>query len=710
MFNMPLLVYGAAQTNTVDIKLFQEDVQLSMPKNVSSYWFRIPEGTAIGEGCYLDLGLNLSGTLIDKRSSISFAVNGIMLETKGIYDVTKDFKGRWRVFVPQDMLRTGELNEITLTTTQRSIEGDCADIDNPSNWVCLDKDSYFHIVVNKYGELYLGNLYTSFYDNLKDKYSMQNEYILPQSPDKSILEGMLKIASAIGANAKDKPVLKNKVSTDTPLDSSIRNKLYIGTSDKWESIAAFQLPKTLSASEGFLSAQNNSVLITGKDKIGFDKAVRFFSSRAYLDQILEKQLTVTSEIKDSSIKRSLPNETGFYKFENFGYDAVNLKGAFHQSATFTFRQPSGIKSGKESYVNVKFHHSKALVSDHSLLTVYLNNIACDSVKLSSSNADGGNLKVKLPEDVLNSEKIELRTEIYNYIGKVDCSKDFSDTAWTVIDKASEVYFEPSGEGVQLTLRDFPFFNTFSADSSNDLTICIPADYKTKELSLMSLLSTRLGQSSGSVFNYSVCTEAADITKDNKNNDMIFLGAFDNVWFPKEVSSRLGIVSDKGSFTINPSLTISSETLKGKVIFQVIRSPWNFHKKIYVLTYDKSAAFYAAEFLSDKRLISKLVNQVAIVDTKGRVANYDFGDDVSVKDNKMPLTPERIKYLVEKKTGVSVWFLGIAFLIFLIAILILGKVIRDKNKFKKAAEDMRNTNIDLDAEYSDEEEDHSDDEM
>jgi hypothetical protein len=538
---------------------------------------------------------------------------------------------------------------------------------------------------------------------------MQNEYILPDNAEESVLQGMLKVASAVGANGRDKDFIRNKVSIDVPSENSIRNKLYIGTIDNWADSLVPSLPTSLSASEGFLAVEDNKVLITGKDEIGLDKAVEFFSNRTYLDQILEEQLIIVSNINDNDANDMIPNETGFYRFKDFGYETVNLKGAFHQRATFYFRQPSGIVSGEESYVNLKFAHSKALLSDNSLLTIYFNNVACDSVKLSASNAEGGNLKVKIPKDVRSDETIEIRIEVYNYLGKIDCSKDFSDTAWTVIDKGSEIYFEPNDKGVIPTLRGFPYFSRFYNNANSDVLIGMPTYYDTELLNIISILSTRMGQMSGNAFDYLVSGSSDIISKNDRNRNMIFIGSFDELRLPEEISRTLGVVPHKESFLINNKLALSSEVLKSKMIFQVARSPWNFDKKIYVIAYDKSIQTYVAKFLEDRKLFSELDKQISIVDIQGGIVNYTFEAQYTEEDNKVPLTLERIKYVVEENSDIPLWILSIGVIFIFIGVLILIKVIRNKGRFKKAAENIGGADRNRDENYSNQEDDKLDDE-
>ena len=673
----------------VDVQLFAQTAHLSMPKNTASFWFSIPKGTVLKDGCSLNLDVAISSTLIDNLSSISLAVNGTTLETKWIYDVVKNQTAWWKVDVPVSLLKTdGSANDLTITTTQRSIEGDCADIDNPSNWVRFDPDSYLHLAVASYAEPSLGNLYAYFFDNLDNSNGIQNEFVLPQSPDAAMISKMLKVSSAIGANSRWKNLLNFKVSEASPSDPSIRNKIYLGLVQTWTGNGNLTPPGALAEEEGFLSVKGNSALITGRSETGLQKAVDFFSGSAYLNRIDAKSLIVKSEIPNSSVQLR-PNDTGYYTLEEFGYSDINLAGAFHQSTTLTLTQPSGVKSGTASYVDVKFRHSKALSTDASLLTVYLNDVAYGSARLNSSNADGGSVKIRIPDDVLQQEAISLKIDVYNYLGKIDCSKDWYDTAWTVIDKASEVYFEPGNSGVAPTLSNFPTFSMFTTDDATGVVMAAPGYSDPEMLSLMSLLSGKAGQNSGNGFDFSVSDSFDKLTDQDRKKNMILIGSYDKLSLPQEVSSALGVTPEGGdAFRISKDLPMTPETLQNKILIQVIRSPWNFYKKIYVVTYDKSMQKSLIAFLSNKTLSGQLSDEISVVDADGEVTSYSLGADTGTSSGEVPLSWERAKYLIEKWTGIPLWAVAVILLLVVVCLVLLIRLSRNKKRFQKNAEKMR----------------------
>lgn len=696
------IVYSENNGNVsayADIPLFDETQKLNLPKNRVSYWFTVPQGSTIDGSCYINLYLTLSNTLINERSSITLAVNDRNLETKWMKEVEKTSSGWWKVAIPVGLLSVDQPNKLEIITAQRSIEGDCADIDNPSNWVNINKESYLHIGVSKYPVPYLGNSYSYFYDDLNNKNVLSNEFIMGENQNDSDINGMLKISSAIGKEYPYKDILSYKVSNNGTSKDGFFNKIYIGNIDKWKSNKELVLPENeLNSGEGFLSvfgvtsnSPYNKMLISGKDQAGVNKAVDLFSDTDYLKQIKENNFTLKSDINDKQEKFK-SNESGLYNFKDFGYSTVNLAGAFHQSINFSFSQPNGLQSGNNSYIKLKFRHSNALVSDNSLLTVYFDDVAQNSVKLSPSNADGGEIKVNIPEKALKEDTIKVRIECYNYLGKIDCSKDYYDTAWTVIDEDSEIYFEPSQKGLQPNLVNLPQFNTVNADDNDKLIIGMPQKHDNNILNLANLIATRAGQNSGKAFQWKSCFSSNELADDDKDNNMIFVGSFDDIDLPSEVKKNIAVDSlGNGEFKIIDELKILPELLKNKIVVQTIRSPWNFNKKIYVVLYDKNVEGNVGAFLSDRKLLKQLESQVSIIDNEKNITNYKL--NVEESQEKAPLTFEYAKYVVGKKLGISIYVLGGMIVLLIAAILLILKVRKDKFKFKNAKEKMKEINKD-----------------
>lgn len=664
--------------------LFAKTQVLDLPRNTTSFWFSLPQGTVLGQDCSLNLHVSVTDTLINERSSITFAVNGEQVETVHLLDLVDAAGGWWRVTVPAELLKTdGTLNEFTIATAQRSIEGDCADIDNPANWVKLHDDSYVEVGVEAYGALALSNVYESFFNSLTSANQLAAEFVLPSTEDEAAVTALLNTAAAIGSAYPYKDFIDFQVSPGVAA-GLLPHQLFLGTLEGWAAFAQPVLPE-LAAGQGYaaVSGQDGggALVLSGADEAGLAKAVHFFSDSAYLGQASGDALVVESELPKQSAAAAAGAE-GYYTLADFGYSTTSLAGAFHQTVSYTLTQPGGLQSGGRSYVEVHFRHSEALVSDNSLLTVYINDEPIASVKLSSSNADEGKVKAAIPAEALTAETFTLRVDCYNYLGKVDCSKDYYDTAWTVIDDDTVVYLEPGEAAVRPTLRSFPLFSGGREDA--DVVLCLPAGSNSQTLSLAATLAARAGQNSKTALEWALPRSFAP---DQQHADVVFLGSADAVELPAEVQEALLVAPNgSGGYTVSDQVKVLPETLGDKIVLQVLRSPWDFDRRVYVVTYAPGLEDAARALLADTQTLQKLTGHVAVADAQGNVRNFTI-EDPAAEVQSIPLTVERVLYLVERATGLSIWVLGLLALAIVAAIVLIVRVLRNKTRFAKAAHTM-----------------------
>ena len=135
-----------AGAETYRILLFSEPQSIKLPKATTSYWFQVPEGSRV-EKAKLSLVLLTSDTLLEDYSTATVEINGVTIASVNLQEMKKTGKTvLWEVEIPASQLKTdGSLNQLSIITAQRSILGDCADIDNPANWLTLDNESAHYL-------------------------------------------------------------------------------------------------------------------------------------------------------------------------------------------------------------------------------------------------------------------------------------------------------------------------------------------------------------------------------------------------------------------------------------------------------------------------------------------------------------------------------------------------------------------------------------
>lgn len=700
---------GVSLPQSYNIQLFKEDQKLSLPANSLSYWFSVQNGTELASDAFLSLHFTFSETLIDRRSNLGIMVNGSPIDTKWIYDLQNTTSGWWRVNIPLSKIKLDGLNEITVQSNQRSIEGDCADIDNPSNWVVIHNDSVMQVTVKKNPDAILSNYYRIYYDNFFNKDVLVNDFILGVNQDINSISALLKLSSSIGKNFRYGDVLDYNVSSGAAATLSNKNKVMIGPVSEWYDISAVKLPDNkLEANQGYLSIANPTnntsgynLLITGADQAGVAKAVDFISNNDLLEQVTNKSLAISSPVETEHASMAV-NKDGIYKFSDFGYNNINLAGVFHQTANLSFIQPQGIQSTKGSYIKLIFNHSKVLVSDRSLITAYINDVPVNSDKLSLANAESGTLTVPIPAEALKKPIINLKIDCYNYLGLVDCSKDYSDSAWTLISADSKICLIPGQVLIQPTLNNFPYFYTQQTTEKPELLIGLSDFSSPGLLKAASLIATRSGQNTGEVFQWTPFRLGTEITGKQKKRDMIFLGSFDSLNLPEKIKRELPVLPlGKGEFKIIDGLQLIPETLQDKVIFQVIRSPWDVTKRIYVISYASDQDLSILEdILSNRPLLTALDGQVSVIDTNKGIHNLVYTEKTSVS---VPKTLANELRKIELLTGMPWWVALLLIIGILAGVIKLLKIRKRKNQFQKVGERIKSEQGFLDEDEKEKEE-------
>lgn len=684
---------SASESTTLhnyDVKLFDNSQNFNMPRNNASYYFYIPDGAVLDNNCYVNIHYSVSGTLIDDHSSMSLSINGTPVATEWIYKIYAKSKGYWKVNIPLNKLRTGKLNEIKIESDHRSILGDCADIDNPSNWVTIYGDSKVHFSDKSVYSLKLANFYSSYFDEFGKNKLLKSEFILPDIKNTGLVSGILKLSSSIGSLYPDRNLMDYKVvQGNSKTKSGADSVVILPYDDLKKEVQSAKLDKD----QGYLSISGNSAgnpyyktIIGGNGGTGLKKAVNFISQSKYLKQINQNTLSVNSSV-DKKNKKFATNERGDYVFSDWGYSDVNLQGAFHRTTSFSFVQPRGLESAEGSYIDLKFRHSKILVPERSTLSVYIDGRLAGSTKLSNSNADDGTLKVKIPKSALKSPIIDVSVQVYNYIGKIDCSKDYYDSAWTYIYSNSEIRLIPGKVGIQPSLDNFPYIDKYTDEERNSMLVSFPGNINVDQLDSAVLMAGRLGQSSGKVLDFDVVEGKEAISKKYKDRDMIFIGTFDDINLPDKVKKLLPIVpSGNGKFKIESGIQEVPETLKDKTVIETIRSPWNFYKKVYVVMYENEANLKTFNrLLSDKDNLNGMKNQISIVDNKLGITNISFTDK---QDDELPVTFLSVVQSIEGKTGFPWWVLLIAAFLIGMCIVTIMRIRKKSSQFEEAGRIMK----------------------
>lgn len=670
-----------AENHSYEIKLFDQNQNFTMPTNSSSCYFNIPRGASLDNNCYVVIHYAFSKTLINNLSNMSVIVNGTPVDTEWIYNIRNESPDYWKVSIPVTTLRLGSVNEIKIQSNHRSIVGDCADIDNSANWVTIYSDSKIYISDKSVYSPVLSDFYSSYFDDFDGSKSLRSNFILPDIKNVNLISALLKLSSSAGSLYSDRNIINYSVIQGTANQRQTVNSIVIAKNSNLKENQGFLSISTKSAQNPYYKT-----IVSGKDQNGIKKAVNFISNNELLGQIKDSSLVVNSDT-DTKHSKFIQNKKGEYMFSDWGYPDINLSGAFHQNTSFSFIQPEGLQAETGSYIKLKFKHSQILVPERSMLTVYIDGKLSGSSKLSNANAEDGSLKVVIPDSALKKPIINVDIQAYNYIGKIDCSKDYSDSAWTYIDSKSQVCLIPGRFGVQPSLDNFPYFNMYDENKQPKALISFPSSIDVDQLNTAAVMAGRIGQNSKEAFDFDVLKGKNKITEKQKDEDMIFIGSFNNINLPDKIKNALPIISlGNGKFKIKDGIQVTPETLKNKTLVEVIRSPWNFYRKVYVVVYDNNFNLKVFnKILSSKNNLQDMKDQISVIDNMAGIKNIAVEDS---QEDKAPVTLGSVVHTMEDKSGMPWWALLTALVLVILCIITVFRLRKKSNQFEEVGNRMK----------------------
>ena len=649
---------------TYTIQLFAEPQFIKLPKANTSYWFQVPANTDIQKAS-LSLILQTSDTLLEDYSTATVEVNGVAIASINLQELKDTVGEKWDVEIPVDRLKTdGSLNQLSIITAQRSILGDCADIDNPSNWLIIGEDSAMYLTLRHSDSYSLNELYPFLLNKAELGNTLNAELVLARKDVDAEAGAALTIASAMGANYPNKTIER--------LDFASQR------SGEAENSFLINADAGINDGEGYLEIGNDNgatIQVSGGKKEGLDKAVRVLSDSQLLSQFSTDKSTIKSTY-DPIGGALASREDGHYTLEDFGYDDMNLEGAFHQKTYFSIRQPDGVLGGPDSYFEVHFRHSDALVSDTSMLTVYFDGVPASSIQLSRTNVEDGKLKVTIPREVLDKGSFEITVDVYNYLGKIDCSKDWYDVAWTVIGKDSVVYLEPTDNTLYPSLEHFP------ALWGNDIMVCLPENASDKVWQSMAAFSARNGQNTQLISSYKVVH--AINAEEAAGSHIIIAGARNEINLPAEIVDELYIRPEANSYSVKEGVATIPEALEDKIIIQAVRSPFDYKKIVYVIMWaDASQEDNLVELALNKEDLNSMGGEISLI--KGN--NIVSLDPETEKADAIPLSPEVLMERIIRVTGIPRAGLFVIAALIVVIIVLIIRSIMEKNRFAKAKQKM-----------------------
>lgn len=290
---------------------------------------------------------------------------------------------------------------------------------------------------------------------------------------------------------------------------------------------------------------------------------------------------------------------------------INLKGVFSSDRSyFSVDEHWSVKSAQFSF---SLTQSELLYKDLSTITLFVNDKASHSMRLTDIKEDGGVITLSLPVEYIKQGINELRIEVYRRISDNQCADDINKGNWVTIKNGSFIHLEFNEQKPTDSISEYPYpFLRAGENSAAAKTIIIlPDNPDEEELAAAFEASANLGsflKDGDTKINMEAYSKVGEEIK--KASNIIYIGKLNKV--PKEISN--GFSKDALSDAKEGALILRND------------SPYNKENKLMCLITDRN------DGMLDKA-VKFLFNQDLVKQVSGNIGFLGKDMDVSIKPKK-----------------------------------------------------------------------------
>lgn len=634
-----------------------EDKVFTNPANQWYYYFEVRSGLDLyPKQSYFSLDYSTSETLLPGQGSITVFLNGYPLASRTL-PATAGEHQPWQVPLPDKYFKQG-FNEIRVSNRQKSSDLPCRDVDNPSNWLKLGKNTVLHLVRQDLTTYPLMSYPFPYLDPLEDNV-VRCSWMVPTQPSTGTISNLLDMASDWGRRLPDRGL---KIHVASREEGNPKGQDVLITDDpKWAKVS----PPDVAKNTGYLvnfSANgkpgSSSLLVGGADAAGLHSA-----EGATTQQEMVSQMSGTTEmvaLPPVAVETPPTTRLGSFTFTDLGLPAIHLAGAFHQKTSITIRRPLRCDLGRESYIKLKFRHSASMNPLRSLISIYLNGIPIGSAKLEPENANDGVIRARIPAEELAKNFWIVDITCFHDLGAVDCSKSYDDVAWTVIEGESTFDLVTGDLIGRPYLESFPYLIPSDGRVPKSTDIALSKDPSDEELSLAAVIAGRAAQTNRIPLTWT--SRKGQVVQESQSGVVVgYYSELDR--FDKIKGDLLVYPVGPGKFSISRKLQLIPDTLVGGAIIQAVAAPNTNSGVIYViLAQDNDAMNMVTKILSDPVKADQVGGQACVITKQGRIIPLKLqGQDTAheIQKAKQTYTPQMrgiMGFIVLVLLAVAYWVL------------------------------------------------------
>lgn len=597
------------------VPLLKEDRTIKTPIGSWSFWLDLPRGMQVITDPELTLILDASPTILANQGFLTLHLNEQAISSIAIKPGGEFI---WKVTAPRRLLKPG-FNEFRFENRQRSSEGLCRDVDNPANWIRYKPTSSMKFARAGIVNMDLRDYPFPFIDPLA-KDTVQSVFFAPTQPSSVDIEAMMGLCAGWGERMPA---------------SRIRVVAQIGATPKSNAVVVNGQANDLDKTKLELKRQPNGSVrldITGPNSDTLVVGVKALSKRDITDQMPGASSWVPAKMpmlpQDPTVR------AGVTTFSQMGYDKIEIKGAFHQSTTFTVRKPIRFAIGKDTELHLKFRHAASLAIPKSIMTVNVNGSPVGSVRLTPENANNGQLFVRIPIEDLVRSNWTIELACFHDLGFVDCSKAWDEVAWTRIEGSSTIELAGGTIPDKAFLDAFPYLITKNGLPANETMVDIGEKPSDQVLGLIGTIATRAAQGNLRWINWRVGPR-------KRGASTLLVGTYQDKERFAPYKDALFICPTDTGMKISERVAILPGVLDNGAVIQAVPDPQDPDQVIYcVLAADQAALDRVNDAISDPQMYARITGQVAVVRSDGMVIPAEV---IGADDTKSTLAREANRY-------------------------------------------------------------------
>nr|WP_318531770.1 cellulose biosynthesis cyclic di-GMP-binding regulatory protein BcsB [Levilactobacillus angrenensis] len=388
------------------------------------------------------------------------------------------------------------------------------------------------------------------------------------------------------------------------------------------------------------------------------KAARFVANSELMKESKHptERITLATQTFTSTL-----NYDGKYQLTT---SADKITGADHQERQYFVSLPVDRNNADGSTISIHFRYARNLDFKNSLATVYVNDTAVGSERLSAARADNDTLTVALPKGMALGNSFTVRVALDLPLKGSATTQNNNQTPWASIEPDSVARIK-SAPGNDLLFSNYP--NLFLKNSTyDDLAVVRPqtmsaTDYQTLT-NIFNLIGNYAENNRGKITFYqhqpskAVMADANVIAFGTPRRNEVIHRLNHQLYFKYNAAETGFLSNEKLSIEQKYGQTIGSA--------QLLRSPYNAKKGLLVVTGATDTATYLASTqINYQRNIAQYTGDAIVVDPDNNHNGYRF------KKNKLINTALNTKQAISRHSQ-QLLYLGLGLIMIMVVTIAL----------------------------------------